>query len=63
MPRQIKRVVEKKDFKGWLLSATLAFCIAASTISLIRSFGSQELSCRIKIADPVTGIIVLQCEK
>lgn len=63
MSRQTKKVVEKKDFKTWILSGILAFCIAASTVALIRSFGTQELSCRIKVADPVTGIIILQCEK
>jgi hypothetical protein len=63
MPTKSKKAVKKHDWKGWLLIGLLAFSAGTSAYLLVKDGQSEELNCRIKIADPVTGIIILQCER
>lgn len=63
MSAKSKRGVERQNWKGWLLIGLLAFSAGAAAFLLVKNAQPQELTCRIKVADPVTGIIVLQCEK
>lgn len=63
MPAKPKKGVEKQNWKEYILIGLLAFSAAVTAYLLIKSWQPQELTCRIKVADPVTGIVILQCER
>ena len=63
MKKQQAKQATKKNWFPWVLIGLVVTSIGVSTSLLVLQTRPQILLCRIKSADPITGLIELECAK
>lgn len=63
MKKQQVKQEKKQNWTSWVLVGLVTLSICISTALLISESRSHIILCRVKSADPITGLIELECAK